>query len=154
MKRKLLIMNVNEEITLMLCDTAGEEDYDLVRPLYYEEANVFLVCFSGSSPDSLKNMKTKYSLEISHYASLVPFILVGNKLDLRNNLHTIELLKESKCHLASVQEDEKMAKKIGAYCYMECLANLSIGVIEIFNEAVRISFTKREIKHSKKCVFL
>jgi small GTP-binding protein len=46
-------------IELGLWDTAGQEEYDRLRPLSYANANVFLVCFSVVSPVSYENVTTK-----------------------------------------------------------------------------------------------
>lgn len=46
-------------INLGLWDTAGQEDYDRLRPLSYPQTDVFLVCFSLVSPPSFENVKTK-----------------------------------------------------------------------------------------------
>ena len=44
---------------LSMFDTAGQEEYDRLRPLAYPETDVFLVCFSVTLPDSLDNAKYK-----------------------------------------------------------------------------------------------
>jgi small GTP-binding protein len=46
-------------INLGLWDTAGQEDYDRLRPLSYPQTDVFLICFSLVSPPSLENVKNK-----------------------------------------------------------------------------------------------
>ena len=46
-------------ISLGLWDTAGQEDYDRLRPLSYPQTDVFLICFSLVSPPSFENVKTK-----------------------------------------------------------------------------------------------
>lgn len=50
-----------EPYTLGLFDTAGQEDYDRLRPLSYPQTDVFLVCFSVVSPSSFENVKEKVS---------------------------------------------------------------------------------------------
>ena len=52
-----------EPYTLGLFDTAGQEDYDRLRPLSYPQTDVFLVCFSVISPSSFENVKEKVSID-------------------------------------------------------------------------------------------
>uniref|UniRef100_A0A3B3ZTQ9 Uncharacterized protein n=1 Tax=Periophthalmus magnuspinnatus TaxID=409849 RepID=A0A3B3ZTQ9_9GOBI len=53
------VMIGGEPYTLGLFDTAGQEDYDRLRPLSYPQTDVFLVCFSVVSPSSFENVKEK-----------------------------------------------------------------------------------------------
>lgn len=46
-------------ISLGLWDTAGQEDYDRLRPLSYPQTDVFLICFSLVSPPSFENVRSK-----------------------------------------------------------------------------------------------
>lgn len=46
--------------------SAGQEDYDRLRPLSYPQTDVFLVCFSVVSPSSFENVKEKVSLNHSN----------------------------------------------------------------------------------------
>ena len=55
------VMIGGEPYTLGLFDTAGQEDYDRLRPLSYPQTDVFLVCFSVVSPSSFENVKEKVS---------------------------------------------------------------------------------------------
>ena len=50
---------------LALWDTAGQEDYDRLRPLSYPDTDVILMCFSIDSPDSLENIPEKWTPEVS-----------------------------------------------------------------------------------------
>lgn len=101
-------------ISLGLWDTAGQEDYDRLRPLSYPQTDVFLICFSLVSPPSYENVRTKVCAgvlcqrdgrlisyvaaqwfpEISHHAPSTSIVLVGTKLDLREDPATIEKLRE------------------------------------------------------------
>lgn len=51
-----------EPYTLGLFDTAGQEDYDRLRPLSYPQTDVFLVCFSVVAPSSFENVKEKVNI--------------------------------------------------------------------------------------------
>jgi Ras-related C3 botulinum toxin substrate 1 len=51
-------------ISLSLWDTAGQEDYDRLRPLSYPQTDVFIICFSIVSPPSFENVKAKVLVRI------------------------------------------------------------------------------------------
>lgn len=51
-----------KSVQLALWDTAGQEDYERLRPLAYSKAHVILIGFSVDTPDSLDNVKHKVSL--------------------------------------------------------------------------------------------
>lgn len=65
-------------------DTAGQEDFARVRPISYNNASVFIVCFSLINEDSLENACTKWFKELKQLGPKSPFILVGTKSDLRD----------------------------------------------------------------------
>ncbi|MQM21615.1 hypothetical protein Taro_054658 [Colocasia esculenta] len=67
-------------VNLGLWDTAGQEDYNRLRPLSYRGADVFLLAFSLISKASYENVSKKWIPELRHYAPGVPIILVGTKL--------------------------------------------------------------------------
>ena len=73
------VMVGGEPVGLGLWDTAGQKDYDRLRPLSYPDTDVILMCFSIDSPDSLENIPEKWTPEVKHFCPNVPIILVGNK---------------------------------------------------------------------------
>ncbi|CAI0461627.1 unnamed protein product [Linum tenue] len=72
-------------VNLGLWDTAGQEDYNRLRPLSYRGADVFILAFSLISKASYENVSKKWIPELKHYAPGVPIVLVGTKLDLRDD---------------------------------------------------------------------
>ncbi|KAK2973261.1 hypothetical protein RJ640_001917 [Escallonia rubra] len=66
-------------VNLGLWDTAGQEDYNRLRPLSYRGADVFLLAFSLISRASYENISKKWIPELRHYAPTVPIVLVGTK---------------------------------------------------------------------------
>eukprot|EP00621_Florenciella_sp_RCC1693_P011419 CAMPEP_0182523266 /NCGR_PEP_ID=MMETSP1323-20130603/915_1 /TAXON_ID=236787 /ORGANISM="Florenciella parvula, Strain RCC1693" /LENGTH=179 /DNA_ID=CAMNT_0024731587 /DNA_START=73 /DNA_END=611 /DNA_ORIENTATION=+ len=68
-------------ITLSLWDTAGQEDYDKLRPLSYPLTDCFILCFSVLNPESLQNAKSKWLPELEKHSPGTPVVLVGTKID-------------------------------------------------------------------------
>ncbi|KAM4045336.1 rho-related GTP-binding protein RhoC [Anomaloglossus baeobatrachus] len=95
-----------KQVELALWDTAGQEDYDRLRPLSYPDTDVILMCFSIDSPDSLENIPEKWTPEVKHFCPNVPIILVGNKKDLRNDEHTRRELTKMK--QVSMKREQKI----------------------------------------------
>uniref|UniRef100_D3TMJ7 Ras-related small GTPase rho type n=1 Tax=Glossina morsitans morsitans TaxID=37546 RepID=D3TMJ7_GLOMM len=100
----------SKQVELALWDTAGQEDYDRLRPLSYPDTDVILMCFSVDSPDSLENIPEKWTPEVKHFCPNVPIILVGNKKDLRNDPNTIRDLAKMKQEPVKPQEGRAMAE--------------------------------------------
>ena len=143
-------------ISLGLWDTAGQEDYDRLRPLSYPQTDVFLICFSIVSPPSFDNVKAKVSLvdnthckhlanqlfqwhpEIDHHAPNVPIILVGTKLDLREDRATADNLRSKKMEPVSYEQALAVAKEIKAVKYLECSALTQRNLKSVFDEAIRL----------------
>uniref|UniRef100_A0A7M4F3D9 Rho-related GTP-binding protein RhoF-like n=1 Tax=Crocodylus porosus TaxID=8502 RepID=A0A7M4F3D9_CROPO len=75
----------SKPVQIHLWDTAGQEDYDRLRPLSYTEANVVLMCYDVTSPSSYDNILTKWYPEVNHFCKGVPIVLVGCKTDLRKD---------------------------------------------------------------------
>jgi len=137
------------QVELALWDTAGQEDYDRLRPLSYPDCDVILMCFSIDSPDSLENIPEKWTPEVRHFCPNVPIILVGNKRDLRNDENTKRELQ--KMNQAPLKQDEgkRMAENIHAVAYLECSAKTKEGVREVFEQATRAALIEKKKKRPK-----
>lgn len=132
------IMLNEKPVEVGLWDTAGQEEYARLRTLSYPGTDVFLICFSLVHPTSLENVRDKWTPELSHYAPEVPRVLVGTKMDLREDTKTIEKLKESHQKPVSSVQGQAMAKHIRASKYVECSAFTQDGLRKVFEEAARI----------------
>ncbi|XP_013873156.1 rho-related GTP-binding protein RhoC [Austrofundulus limnaeus] len=124
-----------KKVMLALWDTAGQEDYDRLRPLSYPDTDVILLCFSVDSPDSLDNIPEKWNPEVKHFCPNVPVILVGNKIDLRNDEYTRRELAKRKQVPLTYEDGKEMASRINAFSYRECSAKTKEGVRELFEMA-------------------
>jgi len=131
------VMVDGKPINLGLWDTAGQEDYDRLRPLSYPQTDVFLVAFSIISPSSFENVSAKWYPEISHHCPNTPIILVGTKLDLRDDSETINRLREKGMSPITYEQGLTKAKEINAVKYLECSALTQKGLKNVFDEAIR-----------------
>ncbi len=64
-----------KSVQLALWDTAGQEDYERLRPLAYSKAHVILIGFSVDTPDSLDNVKHKVGPQSQFYNPAVLYPL-------------------------------------------------------------------------------
>ena len=125
-------------ISLNLWDTAGQEDYDRLRPLSYPQTDVFLMCFSVVSPISFDHIQQKWYPEISHHCPGVPIVLVGNKIDLRDDPNTNAVLRERRMSPVTREQGLEMAKRIKAIKYVECSAKTARNLKEVFHTAAEV----------------
>ena len=132
------VMVEGQQINLGLWDTAGQEDYDRLRPLSYPQTNVFLTCFSVISKDSYANIQEKWIPEISHHAPGVPKLLIGTKSDLSDK------------RVVTKEEGEKLCKEIGGAKYIECSALTQDNLKMVFEEAIKAALAYLKAKQKKK----
>ena len=129
----------DEPYTLGLFDTAGQEDYDRLRPLSYPQTDVFLVCFSVTSPASFENVKEKWFPEVHHHCPGVPCLIVGTQVDLRNDDQVREKLAKQKMSPVSKADGEAMARQLGAVKYVECSALTQYKLKDVFDEVCQLA---------------
>eukprot|EP01090_Pellita_catalonica_P004394 TRINITY_DN1421_c0_g1_i2.p1 TRINITY_DN1421_c0_g1~~TRINITY_DN1421_c0_g1_i2.p1 ORF type:complete len:189 (-),score=38.95 TRINITY_DN1421_c0_g1_i2:76-642(-) len=133
-------------IELGLWDTAGQEEYDRLRPLSYANTNVFLICFSMLNKASFENVASKWSAEVDHYCPDVPKLLIGTKSD---------LIKDASANTELVTEDsaQQLAKAIGAEAFIQCSAFTGDNLKTVFDTAVRSVLVppKKKRKFRSRC---
>jgi len=142
-------------VNLGLWDTAGQEDYDRLRPLSYPQTDVFLICFSVVSPSSFENVTTKWCPEIKHHCPDAPMILIGTKIDLREDKEVLTQLSLQNLSPIKREQGMKMGNKIRAVKYLECSALTQRGLKQVFDEAVRAVLMPQPHRvHKKNCRML
>ncbi|CAN6208137.1 unnamed protein product, partial [Urochloa humidicola] len=138
-------------VNLGLWDTAGQEDYNRLRPLSYRGADVFVLAFSLVSRASYENVMKKWLPELQHYAPGVPIVLAGTKLDLREDKHY--LLDHPGAVPVTTAQGEELRKHIGATCYIECSSKTQQNVKAVFDAAIKVVIrppTKQRERKKKK----
>ncbi|KAG0296911.1 GTP-binding protein Rho1 [Dissophora globulifera] len=133
-----------QQIELSLWDTAGQEDYDRLRPLSYPESDVVLMCFSVDSVSSLDNLTEKWHPELAHFLEDVPKIVVGLKTDLRDGVS-----EEDKDRFVSYERGAQVAATL--HCkYYECSAKTGKGLQDVFQAALKAAMQSRISKMRKR----
>ncbi|XP_062220253.1 rac-like GTP-binding protein 3 isoform X1 [Phragmites australis] len=176
-------------VNLGLWDTAGQEDYNRLRPLSYRGADVFVLAFSLVSRASYENIMKKvlkctilvftflthvitvqiclefprdfnvcflhfplqWIPELQHYAPGVPIVLVGTKLDLREDKHY--MLDHPGLIPVTTAQGEELHRQIGAMYYIECSSKTQQNVKAVFDAAIKVVIqppTKLREKKKKK----
>lgn len=139
------VMVGDEKVTINLWDTAGQEEYDRLRPLSYTQTDIFLICFSVVEPSSFQNVSSKWMPEIRHHTPKdTKILLIGTKADLRDDPHALDELDEQGLKPITEEEAVNLAKSLDFVGYLECSAASQKGVREVFDCAIKSVITTDE----------
>eukprot|EP00698_Gefionella_okellyi_P011188 TRINITY_DN293_c0_g1_i2.p1 TRINITY_DN293_c0_g1~~TRINITY_DN293_c0_g1_i2.p1 ORF type:complete len:590 (-),score=134.28 TRINITY_DN293_c0_g1_i2:239-2008(-) len=114
-----------KDVILQLWDTAGDEDYDRLRPLSYPETDIFLLCFKISSRSQFSNIETRWLPELRHFQPSAIVLLVGTAAD-------------SSDRAVAPEQAHALVGEQGVVDYVECSAKTQEGLKEVFERAVRL----------------
>jgi len=110
-------------IKLQIWDTGGQEQFAVIRPLYYKGARAAIVVFDITNRESFEHI-IKWVQEVSIHCGKIPYILVGNKSDLPDRAITYN-------------EGEQAAQNLGIP-YFETSAKDGSNINEIFVKLMEI----------------
>ncbi len=136
-------------VSMCLWDTAGQGDYDRLRPLSYRNTDCFLLMFSVINPESFFNITNKWVIELNLYCPQAPIVLVGTQIDMRGKVQ--ENGRDKARMVTSLVQGEQLAKEIGAVKYVECSAMTQEGLKQVFELAVRAALKQRLVTEPKGC---
>ncbi|XP_071477627.1 rho-related protein racA-like [Diadema antillarum] len=129
---------------LALWDTAGQEDYDRLRPLSYPQTDIFLICYSVDSRSSFENISSKWYPEVMHFCPNVPILLVAMKTDLRT--------PSNQNRTVSFNEGAALARNLNL-TFVETSSLTHSGLKECFDKALELGLSHSTMESSKKGVF-
>lgn len=141
-------------VDLRLWDTAGQEEFDGLRPLIYSRSDVILVAFAVDNRDSLESARTKWITEAKAKCPQAAVFLVGLKTDLRTNDECLRYMEQTGDHCVTKEEAQSVANEIGVRQYLECSALSGEGVDDLFERAVRASLVAKDTETSRCCLIL
>ena len=124
-----------KEVALKIWDTAGQHEFKAVRPVAYNDADCFVVCFDLSKKETLENACNAWKKElVSLGPRNCPKVLCGTKKDLRDHkMSKGENLDE----LVSEKDGNAAAEDFKFFGYVECSAKLFENCGAVFFEAIR-----------------
>ena len=136
--------------SLSLWDTAGQEDYDRLRPLSYPQTDVFIVCYSVTSKLSLLSAQTKWIPELRAFAPDAPIMLVGTKTDLRDDPNSVAELSLRGNRPVSSADGLDVSKTLNLPAWTECSSMTHNGLDNVFQLAAKVALDHRNNKIKKQ----
>lgn len=128
------------DVSFQIWDTAGQEKYRSLGPIYYRDASCAIAVFDLTSEDSIEYMKVFINQFKQHCSDFVHMAIVGNKKDL--------YVAGKGANAAKVQQ---WAKSEG-YSYYETSALTGDGVEDMFTEIANVVAKKSKQKVMNEAV--
>lgn len=114
-------------VTMQIWDTAGQEKYKSLAPMYYRSADIAILCFDVTNLSSYEAMEQWSNELISKAPSQMQLIICGNKIDDEEN------------RVITAESAEQNAMSHGAKAYMETSAKTGQGILELFTKAAQLA---------------
>ncbi|KAK8890211.1 hypothetical protein M9Y10_034982 [Tritrichomonas musculus] len=105
---------------LQIWDTAGQEKYRGMTPMYYHNAHIAIIVYSIANSESFEAVDSWFKSLRNNADSDIIIFLVGNKVDLESE------------RTVSTEEGEKKAKQFGAE-FCEVSAKTGFGIADLFS---------------------
>ena len=113
----------NQDIHLLLYDTAGQEKFRSLIPMYTRDANIILLVYDITSKDSFTHIPEWIKDLTNIKMEEVIFALVGNKNDLDEN------------RAVTIEEGQKFAQEHD-FIFQETSAKTGDGFSELFYKSI------------------
>ncbi|ORD99232.1 RHOB [Hepatospora eriocheir] len=152
---KKVAFDEDKDISLAIWDTAGQDDYDTIRPLSYSEADLVIICYTVEHGAYLSNVSNKWVVEVKSQVPNAIYYLVALKKDLRDDYNKrleadeVDNTEKNEADYISVEMGKEMAKQIKADKFFECSAKINENINEIF-ESVAKDIYEIKMKESTK----
>ncbi|KAM8879183.1 rho-related GTP-binding protein RhoU-like isoform 2-T2 [Spinachia spinachia] len=149
----VMVVVDEKPVRLQLCDTAGQkwgpvdgsinDELERLRPLCYDNADVFLLCYSVVRPCSFRNVLHRWVPEIRQHCPGAPLVLVGTQLDLREDVQVLIRLARSQQRPVGTEEGRRLARELGAAGFAECSALTQKNLKDAFDSAILASIQQQ-----------
>jgi len=119
LEKKMYLNSIGEEVTFLLWDTAGQEEYDAITRTYYKGAGCCVLAFSTTDRASFDAIESWHAKVKEECGDRIVMVLVQNKVDLLDNA------------AMEPKEVEFLASKLGLRLYRTCVKD-DLYVSEVF----------------------
>ncbi len=128
------------EVSIQIWDLAGQEHFKNVRSTFYKGAQGALAVYSTVERSSFDNIKSWLDECWTNAAKKIPIVLIGNKIDLREQFKDNPAMKQT---LVTTEEGQQLADtiaKMGTHTsFIETSAKTGLNVEAAFLElAIKI----------------
>jgi len=120
-KLKSIQISSGEEVQLDIWDTAGQEKFRSIVPMYYKGSRGIMVIYDVTSKESFEGAK-KWISDIEASSNPAVILLIGNKSDLDDNREVTSDVVSSYIN----------SKGNGIGGYIECSAKANSNIYEAF----------------------
>ncbi|MCI4393929.1 hypothetical protein PGIGA_G00163170 [Pangasianodon gigas] len=131
-------------VQLQLCDMAGQDDLECLRPFCYRDADVFLLCYSIVTPSSFQSVRERWAPEVRRLCPVAPMVLVGTQSDLREDVQVLIRLAQQRERPVSVDEARLVTRSLGVTSFAECSALTQKNLKAVFDTAIMVSLEHKE----------
>ena len=123
------------------------------RSIVYKDTDMVIICYSVDSNLTFSNVEKKWIPELNEYCPNIPYILLANKIDLRQNKTVMERLKSWDEHLITKDEGICIAQRTCCRSFLECSGTSKTGLDDLVKLTVE-TITHKYKKKSKECTIL
>jgi small GTP-binding protein len=118
-------------INLMLWDVAGQPQFYMLHKPYFNGADGMMLVFDITRSSTFSNVNNWYNTAVKHGLSGIPRVLIGNKIDLKDER---KIIRPMATHLA-----EKLSSP-----YFETSALTGENVDLIFNKIAELCYQSKQ----------
>mmetsp|Transcript_62968 Transcript_62968/g.142327 ORF Transcript_62968/g.142327 Transcript_62968/m.142327 type:complete len:246 (+) Transcript_62968:109-846(+) len=118
LEKKMYLTKIGEEVTYLLWDTAGQEEYDAITRTYYKGAGACILAFSTTDRASFDAIESWHS-KVTEECGNIFMVLVQNKVDLMDDA------------VMEAREVEHKAAKLRLKLYRTCVKD-DMNVSDVF----------------------
>ncbi|XP_074487408.1 rho-related GTP-binding protein RhoU-like isoform X2 [Sebastes fasciatus] len=140
----VMVVVDGKPVRLQLCDMAGQDELERLRPLCYKNADVFLLCYSVVRPGSFRNLIQRWVPEIRQHCPGAPLVLVGTQLDLREDVQVLIHLAQNQQRPVGTEEGRQLAQELGVVGFAECSALTQKNLKDAFDSAILASIQQTD----------